>query len=255
MVEANLEGLGAVRCSGVAISRTFVATARGCVAVPNALHDSYGDPAAAGASTSGNVYYADPVSDPSCEQGNAVEDGSFSTFFGETLPREAFNVYGVSEAANGPGHVVTEVIAPSSSRCAQSLALLRLESGLDAEPAPIGAMTGDTEDAVLSYVAVGSRYTLARRAVAVDVLASTTAEAPRGPRTFTTPETCPNQAGGAFFSSATGALLGLLAASSGSVDCRTPSSGLGIPLLPFQALLRDAVDPERLAVRDNCPQP
>ena len=126
MVEANLEGLGAVRCSGVAISRTFVATARGCVAVPNALHDSYGDPAAAGASTSGNVYYADPVSDPSCEQGNAVEDGSFSTFFGETLPREAFNVYGVSEAANGPGHVFTEVIAPSSSRCAKSLALLRL---------------------------------------------------------------------------------------------------------------------------------
>lgn len=251
-VTASLGSLGTIRCSGVAVSRTLVMTARGCVAVPNALRGSYPPPEDDSAPLTGDIYYADSVEEGGCQQMRAVEDGSLSTSFGDTLPPGAFDVYTSLERVTRRGLVVTEIIAPSGSRCAQGIALLRLESGLDAGALTIGAMQSQaSNDTTLSHVAVGAAYTLERHDVPVPVANGANGSSLL-PTSFEAPDTCPEQTGGAFFSNSTGALVGVLASSLGSPDCTQPASGVVVPVMPFWALLEETAAPDTIALEGEC---
>jgi hypothetical protein len=71
------------------------------------------------------------------------------------------------------------------------------------------------------------------------------------PRSFELAETCPDQSGGGLFSATTGALVGVLGSSSGSMDCRAPAQGMALRLAPFRRLLIAAAAPEKLELESS----
>jgi hypothetical protein len=251
-VVAQLGNLGLVQCSGVLISRTLVVTALGCTMVPNEVADSYGREQLPDAEATGNVYYSGAVDPADCNGGNAIEDGSFSTLVGDPLPKEAFSVYLASERLTDAGYEVSEVRRVGGTRCSAGLALLKLSSGIGSSASPVRAEETDglDEPLLLRYLSVGARFVLEREELATQLNPSVLAGSPRS---FELAETCPKQSGGALFSATTGALVGILASSSGSMDCRAPAPGTALRLAPFRRSLIAAAAPEKLELESGPP--
>src|SRR6476620_9221359 len=76
-VSAYLGSLGWVRCSGILVTRTLVASALGCTMAPGEIADLYGRDEPPGVEPTSDVYYSGAVDPADCSAETAVEDGSF----------------------------------------------------------------------------------------------------------------------------------------------------------------------------------
>ncbi|HTV22499.1 MAG TPA: hypothetical protein VMG12_27610 [Polyangiaceae bacterium] len=237
-IQVDLGDLGVIRCSGVALTSTVIATALGCVMVPNEVSERYG---IAHSTPSGDVFNAGAPEEDDCTEENAIEDGSFSSQYGPPLPREAIYV-GLIEG-DDQDISVTEVVRAVAARCSGGLALLKLSSRLTSKPIPIRFNAGRDPDepVILSYVSVRSNDTLERNDVS-----TTLSDGDRLPRSLGASATCPEQGGGGVFSSQTGALLGVVDRSFGNDDCSSPARGSAVRLAAYQHMLVDVAGPGAL---------
>ena len=252
-ISAYLGSLGWVRCSGILITRTLVATALGCTMAPGEIADLYGRDEPPGLEPTSDIYFSGAVDPADCSAGTAVEDGSFATLFGPPLPKEAFQVYLPGESILDYGRDVSEVLRTGVTRCSPGIALLRLDSGAGPSAIPVrveGTASAD-ESLLLSYLSVRDA-TLERKDLMLIPAGASQASAP-GSLEFS--ETCPEQAGGGLFSATSGALVGILAESHGSDSCRTPAVGTAVPVSAFRRMLLEAAAPDELELESGPPLP
>jgi hypothetical protein len=246
-ITAGLGDSGVVRCSGIAITRTLIVTALGCVTLPSQL--AAGDPAGPGSldRRSGSIYYAGAAEVDDCVDGMPTEDGSFSTLYSTPLDPDVFNVYLDTDRVNEIGYEVSALVLVPATRCSDGIALLELPSGIGLEPVPIRGTTAaiDNEPVVLSYISVESGFALQRNDSLPAPIVATTAGTSRS---FELAETCPQESGGGLFSSRTGALIGIVTSSAGDPGCQTRARGSGVALAPFRRMLIEAALPERLRI-------
>jgi len=247
-VSADLGSLGLIRCSGVLLTRTLVVTALGCTMVPNALADRYGLDEPPDVEPSGDVAFAGAVDAADCEAGSPLEDGSFATLFGAPLRSDVFEVYLPSEQVRESGHSVSVVSRVGTTRCSVGIALLELASGIGSGPLAVRVEDVQEDALLLSYLSVTNAATLERHDLPFVTVASSE---PSSEPSFELPETCPEQSGAAVFSPVSGALVGILGASRGSNDCRSPGLGTGVRLAAFRRSLLAAAAPEALLLESG----
>jgi hypothetical protein len=247
-ITAGLGDSGVVRCSGIAITRTLIVTALGCVTLPSDLAASEATAPGSLDRRTGAVHYAGTADVDDCVDGVPTEDGSFSTLYSTPLDPDVFNVYLDTDRVNEVGYEVSAIVRVPATRCSDGIALLELPSGIGLNPVPIRATTAavDNEPLVLSYISVESGFALQRND-SVPAPRIVAAEAATSP-SFELSETCPQQSGGGLFSSATGALVGIVTSSAGAPDCTARARGSGVALAPFRRMLIEASLPERLLI-------
>lgn len=247
-IVARVDDAITLNCSGVLLTRTLVATALGCTMVPSRFADGHGREKR----PSGTIGFADAPGPSVCSEGHTIEEGSFAAWYGPPLLAESFSVFLPAQDVTGNGQGVDSVHRVGTSPCSPGLALLELSAGFAAEPLPLRFAESFSagEPVQLSYLRVAGDFTAERQDLSRTIsLPPSTGAA----RAFALDETCPDQSGGAVFSSATGALLGVLGSSRGAPRCTALGAGSAVPIALFRRLLIDVADPELLEIESGPP--
>jgi hypothetical protein len=217
---------GTLRCSGVAIAPTLVATSLGCVYRPSQIGDS--NPRAQPEPT---LRYPSIEMDELCDPTHGwrpLENGSFEAEWGQAVAAEDIEIFVAGERERSVA--VKEIFhSAAASRCSPGIALLDLAETLDVVPVPVRldevATPGDTVTLVGHCVAI----TMLERSRLETTVASVTLE--QG--TEYAPEnsfvlaggSLGTDIGGAVIANDTGALVGIVASGAGSQCGEQDASG------------------------------
>lgn len=236
-LQADLEP-GMVSCSAVALTRTLLLTAQGCVTRPAEVGD-FPDYSRVGDSFPGTVDY-----EVACSPDAAWlprEDGSFLARFGQRIAAEALSVS--QRPSDEPRRAQQVLSSWASSRCADGLALVQLREQLEVEPLALQLQDEGYEGQPLQLSGYCSPPGLLRRRELTSVVEAVTHDlAVDGvpPRALRVSHAVTlTEQGGAVLSADTGELVGVLASGS-SRFCEQADplgSSIALRVAPFRRWL------------------
>lgn len=256
LVEGNLA------CSGVAIAKTLVVTAVGCVFRPDGIGDPDEITNPDDLEVIPDALFAG-VPDQACDREQdwaALEDGRFSADFGKPLATPQMAVYGLA-APDELFNVKRVISSGATSRCAPGIALLVLERELDVTPLPIrfSESTRSGETVLLSDNCLDPSFQFVSQPLAAEILGLTFA---RSEPTIPARSLQLSQGvtaltiGGAVISPDSGALIGVVLSGT-DFRCAAADPGastLAVRLAPFRKVLRDVAADEGISLQAE-PEP
>jgi hypothetical protein len=251
LVEGNLV------CSGVAIGKTLVVTAMGCVFRPGEISDPDDITNPEDLETLPDGLYAS-VTDRACDREQdwaPLEDGSFSADFGKPLATAQMAVYRLS-APDQLFDVKQVFSSGATSRCSPGIALLVLERELDVTPLPIrfSESSRPGETVLLNDSCLDPGFQFVSQSLSAEIQAITFA---RSQRAIPARSLQVSQAvtaltiGGAVMSPASGALIGVVISGTDFRCAATDPSAstLAVRLAPFREMLLDVGADEGIALQ------
>ncbi len=244
---------GRIICSGVAIAKTLVVTALGCVSRPSRWPDPnpgsdplFGNPAPL-ETVDGTSTFAD-----ACRRDgtwDALEDGSLSGRYGKAIDATALSVFRLDGDSIRPVSVVT---SRAASRCSDGVALLVFDRELDVMPLPVRL----DDDSALDEAASLIGYCRADPDPLLEALSSSVQAETRAAGTDQLPPrslllsqgTSALEVGGAVTSSTTSALLGIMMSGTARTCAGRDPGGttIAVRLAPFRRMLLETAADEQV---------
>lgn len=228
-------GEGWLRCSGVVLAPTLVATSLACAYRPSSLDDP--EPM-----RPQSKYYDAAIDlDQICERNHgwtAREDGSFAGAFGKPLSPSAMKVYLASDPAT-TFDVKNVFASGAGSPCSPGLALLELERATDIPALPLSFDDAALEDPVWveGHCADGPYLVTHSQASSVAALASAAGNELAPPWSMlVSGSSLGTDIGGAVLSQA-GALLGVIVSGAGLACSDVGSQTFAVRISAFRKLL------------------